>query len=202
MANTKISALSALVGSDVAQLSDVLPIVDTSATTTKKILISELSQAMLVLGTEQASTSGTSIDFTGIPAWAKRITIMFANVSMAGISSLLVQLGDAGGIETTGYKSGVADSTPNSTDSTAGMIITVSYAAAGEYSGKVVLELEDSANFTWSSTGIIVRTDTSNVRSHVSAGTKSTSAALTQVRITTSGGTDTFDAGAINILYE
>ena len=202
MANSKISALTALTGANVAQLSDVIPIVDTSVTTTKKILVSELANSMYVLGTEQASTSGASIDFTGIPAWAKRITIMFANVSMAGISSLLVQLGDAGGFEATGYKSGVVDSSPNSTDSTVGFIITVSYAAAGEYSGKVVLDLEDSANFTWSSSGIMLRTDNANVRSHISAGTKSTSAALTQVRITTTSGTDTFDAGAINISYE
>ena len=72
MADTKVSALSALTGANVAQLSDVIPIVDTSVTTTKKILVSELANAMFVLGTEQASTSGTYIDFTSIPSWVKR----------------------------------------------------------------------------------------------------------------------------------
>jgi hypothetical protein len=50
-------------------------------------------------GTAVASTSGTSIDFTSIPLWVKRITVMFAGVSTNGTSPFLVQLGDAGGIE-------------------------------------------------------------------------------------------------------
>jgi hypothetical protein len=57
----------------------------------------------IVLATAQASTSGTSIDFTGIPAGAKRITVMFSGVSLSGSASYLFQLGDAGGFETTGY---------------------------------------------------------------------------------------------------
>lgn len=202
MADTKVSALSALTGANVAQLSDVIPIVDTSVTTTKKILVSELANAMFVLGTEQASTSGTYIDFTSIPSWVKRITVMLADISTSGISALLVQIGDAGGVESTGYVSGVTNSAPNSTNSTAGFVVSVSQNAGGSYSGKVILELEDATNFTWSSTGFIARTDTGSVVSSLSVGTKSTSAALDRVRITTTGGTDTFDGGSINILYE
>ena len=57
----------------------------------------------LVLGTAQASTSGASIDFTSIPSWVKRITVMFSGVSTNGSSNWLVQLGTASGVENTGY---------------------------------------------------------------------------------------------------
>jgi hypothetical protein len=200
MADQKISALTALTGANVDQVADVLAIVDTSVTTTKKILISELAQAMLVLGTEQASTSGTSIDFTGIPAWAKEITIMFVDLSTSGTSALLVQIGDSGGIEATGYKSAASEDTGGGGSSTVGFRLSVNQIAAASYSGKVVLSMEDSSDFTWVASGFLIRTDSTTI-SHSSAGNKATSAALTQVRITTVNGTDTFDAGAINILY-
>lgn len=197
MADAKISALTALTGANVAPLSDVLPIVDTNVTTTKKILVSELSQAMFVLGTEQASTSGTAIDFTGIPAWAKEITIMFAGVSTNGTSRLWLLLGDAGGFETTGYVSGASDSAGD-TSQTAALVLVNAVLAAGTLSGRIVLSLEDSSDFTWVSSGILA---TVAGVVNVSAGYKATSAALTQIRITTANGTDTFDAGAINISY-
>ena len=69
--------------------------------------------AKIVSGTSVASTSGTSIDFTSIPSWVKRITVMFDGVSTNGTSNLQVQIGDSGGIENTGYTaaaSGVANS--------------------------------------------------------------------------------------------
>ena len=89
MADAKVSALAALTGANVAQTSDVLLIVDTSVTTDKKILVSELSLAMNINGTEQATTSGTSKDFT-IPAGARKIVIEFVGVSTNGTSNLLV----------------------------------------------------------------------------------------------------------------
>jgi len=58
----------------------------------------------LVSGTA-VTASGTSVDFTGIPSWVKRVTVMFSGVSLSGTSSYLVQLGDSGGVENTGYLS-------------------------------------------------------------------------------------------------
>jgi len=55
---------------------------------------------VIVSGTAVASTSGTSIDFTSIPSWVKRVTVMFAGVSTNGTGSYLIQIGDSGGIET------------------------------------------------------------------------------------------------------
>lgn len=199
MADVKISALTALTGANVEQAADVIPIVDTSVTTTKKILVSELAKAMLVLGTEQASTSGTSIDFTAIPAWAKKITVQLVGVSTDGSSNLLIQIGDSGGLETSGYTSGaVLTNTPASATSTAGFIVTGTNASTREQHGAVTLTLEDATNFTWVATGMV--NAAGNVC--VSAGSKSTSAALDRLSITTVNGTDNFDAGAINILYE
>jgi uncharacterized cupin superfamily protein len=155
----------------------------------------------ITLGTEQASTSGTSIDFTSIPSWVKRITIMFVGVSTNGTDAPLIQIGDSGGIEATGYLgtgSSVSGSV-GSTNYTTGFGIR-NAAAASVIHGAVTLYLEDAANFTWVASGALGLSD--SAVSFVVSGSKSLSAALDRVRITTSGGTNTFDAGAINIMYE
>ena len=201
MANQKISALTAMTGANVDQTADVLPIVDTSATTTKKILISELAQALSVLSTEQATTSGTSITFSSIPAWVKKITISLIGVSTNGTSPLLLQVGDSGGIETTGYTSR-ASNIGAATSSTSGFLLNQSISASTDTQhGMIVLCLENASSFTWSQMGILNLTGSSaNVQ--FSAGSKATSAALDRVSLTTVNGSDTFDAGAMNILYE
>ena len=156
----------------------------------------------IVSGTAQNSTSGTSIDFTGIPSWVKRITVMFSQVSTNGTSIPQIQLGDSGGFETTGYLSGGAFITTAAgvaaTTATSGFII-YSNSAGASLSGSIVLSLLGSN--TWVAQGIILQaTSTANIAQN--AGTKTLSDTLTQVRITTVNGTDTFDAGSINILYE
>ncbi len=158
----------------------------------------------IVLGTEQATTSGTAIDFTGIPAGVRRITIEFVGVSTNGTSPFIVQLGDAGGIENTGYIGAASTVTSAaaaaSASSTAGFSLNHFMRAAGVYSGVLELSLENAAAFTWVSSGNLG--DSATPEMHTSAGSKSLSAELTQLRITTAGGTAAFDAGAINISYE
>jgi hypothetical protein len=151
-----------------------------------------------VLATEQASTSGTSIDFTGIPPWAKKITVQLAGVSTNGTSALLIQIGDSGGIENTGYSSGAQVST-TLVESTAGFLATHAQVAAQATHGSITLTLEDSANFTWISSGTTLLSANGVI---TVAGSKSLSAALDRVRLTTVNGTDTFDAGGVNIIYE
>lgn len=157
----------------------------------------------LTLGTAQASTSGTSIDFTGIPSWARRVTVMFNGVSTNGTSFFLLQVG-AGSITTTGYAAGGfsiegTNATTTST-STAGFLVARAtvVAAAGTISGHVVL-----TNLTgnlWVQSGLLTRTD--NGFGTGSGGTVTLGGALDRVRITTVAGTDVFDAGSINIMYE
>ena len=153
----------------------------------------------ITLGTEQASTSGTSIDFTGIPSGVKRITIMFNGTSTSGTSPIMIQIGDSGGVETSGYNSNVSDNAA-STNSTAGFIQLTASVAAGLYRGTFVLDLEDSSDFTWIGFGNLTQDGSAKVNS--SAGGKALSATLDRVRITTVNGSDTFDAGAINISYQ
>ena len=154
----------------------------------------------ITLGTAVASTSGTSIDFTSIPSGTKRITINFAGVSTSGTSLILVQIGDSGGIENTGYISGATNDAGTRTTNTSGFVVMSAMNAAYVISGRVTLELLDAANFTWTSAGQMC--ETSSGLDGESGGSKSLSAELDRVRITTVGGTDTFDAGKINITYE
>jgi hypothetical protein len=147
--------------------------------------------SLLARATAVASTSGTSIDFTSIPSWAKRITVMYNGVSVSGTSNLQVQLGDSGGIETSGYIA-TSQSPSATTTSTSGFIFTQSSVASDLWYGQMIISAISST--AWAYTAI------SNNR--ISAGTKTLSDILTQVRITTVNGTDTFDAGSINVMWE
>ena len=152
-------------------------------------------------GTAVASTSGTSIDFTGIPSWVKRITVMFSGVSTNGTSAYLVQIGGSGGFEASSYAAGASTIQGTNatavTSSTSGFILQTAAVAASTYSGTVVLT--NVSSNTWVTTGAI---SAANGLGLFSNGTKATSTALDRVRITTVGGTDTFDAGTINIMWE
>jgi hypothetical protein len=155
------------------------------------------------IGTAVASTSGTSIDFTGIPAGARRIVVSFNGVSTNGINAITVQLGDSGGIETSGYL-GSCSYTVDAAASAAlnfvsGFVIHASGSAAMVIHGSMTLTLVDPATFTWVASGVFGRSDTAATM--VTAGSKSTSAALDRVRITADG-VNTFDAGKINIVYD
>lgn len=153
------------------------------------------------LGTEQASTSGTSITFTGIPAGTKRIAIMFIGVSVSGTSRPIVRLGDAGGPETSGYVTvsvTLISNTTNEVSSTDGFHLSGA-AATNLYSGQMILNLENAATFTWAASHVMALTG--NVGVVAGGGTKSLSAELDRVIVTTVNGTDTFDAGLINISY-
>lgn len=156
----------------------------------------------ITLGTKQASTSGTSIDFTGIPSWAKRITVNFVGVSINGSDWIQIQIGDSGGIEASGYSGGnVALSGDGLSPATSIFAFLVALVgAAGVVHGTVVLNLQDASGFTWCSHGNLSDSATSFM--NVSAGSKSLSAVLDRLRITTNSGTATFDAGSINISYE
>ena len=155
-------------------------------------------------GTAVASTSGTSIDFTSIPSWVKRITVNFGNVSVSGSAVVMVQLGDSGGVETTGYDSnvtttvGVNAGTYTKTSTTAGIELAYDSGNATLYAGCLTWNLIGSNLWCCS----FVLSANNDARMFYGAGTKTLSATLDRVRITTTNGTDTFDAGTVNIMYE
>ena len=153
----------------------------------------------IVSGTAVASTSGTSIDFTSIPSWVKRVTVMFNGVSTSGTSNYLVRIG-SGSVDTTGYSSsGLTQNAGGGltapSDST-GFITLAPQTAASACSGAMTI-LNVSGNI-WISSGAV----SGGTYGQVSGGTKTLAGTLDRVRITTVNGTDTFDAGSINILYE
>jgi hypothetical protein len=147
------------------------------------------------------TASGTSVDFTSIPSWVRRITVMFDGVSLSGTSNYLIQLGDSGGIETTGYLSFScrigASSLAGGANSTAGFVVNSPVTSTDVISGQMTISNLNSN--IWTEQGMF----TSNVTNLMpSGGSKTLSAALDRIRITTVNGTDTFDAGTINILFE
>lgn len=158
--------------------------------------------AGFTLGTEQATTSGTAFNFGSIPSGTKMIIIQFVGVSLSGTDDILVRIGDSGGIETSGYVSTSAlyESAPavTMTSSTAGFV-WVNDSGTRAYHGTMILTLEDAAGFTWSAGHNGASTSGGNATIS-GGGTKSLSAELTQLTITRSG-TNTFDAGAVNIMY-
>jgi hypothetical protein len=155
---------------------------------------------VLVSGTAVASTSGTSIDFTSIPAGVRRITVMFNGVSSNGASSFQIQIG-SGSVTTTGYVSSSAFiySAPAVGTATTGFLMF--YNSAGyAYYGTITLCLL-SGN-TWVSNHTLGNTTTTSAVISGGGISPALGGVLDRVRITTVNGTDTFDAGSINILYE
>lgn len=147
-------------------------------------------------GTAVATTSGTSIDFTGIPATAKRITVMFGGVSTNGTSIPIIQIG-AGSVQNTGYTayamggSGNISSTIGFPLVQAGNIATLMY-------GSLVL-VNPSGNL-WVETMCVTESGFSIASQ--GAGGVTLGSVLDRLRLTTTNGTDTFDAGSVNIMWE
>jgi hypothetical protein len=151
------------------------------------------------LATPVATTSGTTIDFTSIPSGTKSISIAFSGVGTNGASPLLVQIGDSGGIETSGYL-GTAERTGDTwTNPTTGFGMGSDFGTVVVFQGIAHLILLDSATYTWSYSCAMGRSDQYAFHG---AGAKSLSAELDRVRITATNGSDAFTVGKINIQYE
>ncbi len=161
-----------------------------------------------VLATEQNTTSGTSIDFTGIPSGVKQITMNLIGVSVDTTIQLALQIGDSGGIENTGYTWGAFTTSTAITSTDAGataasfkLMASVSGNAVDTYSGQLILSLENASTNTWTLSGFLVSSN-ATTRMDICTGSKATSAVLDRVRLTTSSGTANFDAGKVNIQYQ
>ena len=157
--------------------------------------------SVITSGTSQASTSGTSIDFTGIPSWVKRITVMFNGVSTNGTSVVQIQLGTSSGIENTGYlgSSSTIQTTVTTGVNSTGLNIMNGIADWVTFYGQMVISLLNGNTYVSSH---VAGNSNTIPTTFLGGGTKALAGALTQLRVTTANGTDTFDAGSINILYE
>jgi hypothetical protein len=153
------------------------------------------------LGTPVNTTSGTSIDITGIPSGVRQITVMFSGVSIDATStSAIVQLGDSGGIETNDYlgaytRAGGAINT----QFTSGFVVFDSTNTAFTYQGLLILNLQNSSTNTWAGSSVLAMSNAAQTA--LGAGTKALTGVLDRIRLTTLSGTAAFDAGQINISY-
>jgi len=156
-------------------------------------------------GTNPFPSSGgpTSVDFTGIPSWVKRITIMLQGVSTNSSAGLRIQIG-AGSVQTSAYL-GAAATTPaggatSGNNFSSGFDVTPgAQSASSVHDGIVTLVALNSSNI-WVMSSSIGREDA--VAAAYGGGKVTASGTLDRVRVTTTSGTDTFDAGSVNILYE
>lgn len=151
----------------------------------------------LIQEASQATTSGTFKDFTGIPSWAKKVTVLVNGVSTNGTAQVGIQLGTSAGIETTGYTGAINDGfsgslaysnafldNSGSTASTRHFVYTLTLVGSNTWLCQVVGAFSNAAG------------------GRFGAGTKTLSGTLDRVRLMTNNGTDTFDAGSFNIIYE
>lgn len=149
----------------------------------------------IIADTVQAATSGTAIDFSSLPAAIKRITVTFDAVSSSGSSGWLVQIGDSGGLETTGYTS-MSSNRVNDLTSTSGFVMRIRSSAELKSGHMILTRITGN---TWVASHVTTGVDISCY----GGGRKDLTADLDRLRITTVNGTDTFDAaGQINIMYE
>lgn len=194
--------INASTSSGLIQTADTSGTLELQSNGTIQLTVSSTgAYGQLKSGTAVASTSGTSIDFTSLPSWVKRITVMLNGVSTNGSSILQIQLGDSGGIENTSYLGSAVniDGVIGGTGNSAGFLLSDANSAASTMIGIATITLLGANAWAFSFNGTLGTGSGNNV---VSAGSKTLSDTLDRIRITTVNGTDAFDAGSINILYE
>jgi hypothetical protein len=158
-----------------------------------------------VYSTLQSPTSGTTVDFTGIPSLARRITVMFRELDPSTTGgSLQIQLGVSGVPETTdyvgafGYSNGGGGAGAGTWSS--GMVVGIGDNASGiTYNGSTILTRLSASSNIWVSQSIV--TDRVGETLVVSAaGSKSLAGTLNMIRVLITSGT--FSSGSVNVMYE
>jgi hypothetical protein len=171
-----------------------------AGSTTQSLVAVSGTLAPIVSGTTITLTNQTAPDFTGIPSWVKRITVMFNGVGVSSTGNLLVQLGDSGGYETTGYASSmtyVVNATAATSNTSTGFLAGNGGASVYRYSG--ALTLTTLGSNVW--VGACNFNDNVSTRAFFGSGSKTLSDTLTSLRLFVDG-TQQFNAGTVNILYE
>jgi|LakMenEpi03Aug12_release.lakeMendotaPanAssembly.Ray.scaffolds.fasta_scaffold30046_3 hypothetical protein len=203
-----VIAANAVTATSVATDAIITAKIQNDAVTTAKILNANVTPAKLsqpfTAGTVQATTSGTEKDFA-IPAWAKRIRVLLNGVSLSGTLQPRIRVGAASTPATSGYNG--AGSVSVTTTSAAATLsggfdvyLNVAGATGDIYYGAMELSQVDATNNIWVASGVF---SCSAGRTHVTAGSITLAGALNIVRVMSTGaGTDAFDAGSVNVLYD
>jgi hypothetical protein len=176
-----------------------------NAVTTAKLLDANVTPAKLsqplTIATKQATTSGTSITFASIPSWVSTIRLVLQGVSTSGTAVLRTRLGTGGSPVTSGYislNSVLAGGAQTQNSATAGFDLGGT-SAASVYNGFLTLSLIDAATNFWACQGVILQ---DNNNQHILGGHISLAGSLDRVILTTANGTDAFDAGSANVIYQ
>jgi hypothetical protein len=192
-----------VLGDTSGSISIVAPAV--AGTNTQTLLAATGTLSPFNSGTAQTAppTVPQYFEFTSIPSWVRRVTVMFRGISTNGTSPPQLQLGTSGGIVSTGYlgSNSIVTPSPASALFTSGFGIgvnTSNWSGAVVIHGTITLTLQTGNN--WTCAGSVGRSDAAST--YLTNGSLALSDTLTQIRITTVGGSDTFDAGSINLLYE
>lgn len=200
-----------VVGSARASTSVITPIVSEYASgggvtvagvLCKNSQVDPSNRIITAYGAQTGTGSNTAFNFTSIPSWVKRITVIFSSVSTNGTSSITIRLGTASGVETTSYTSvasNIAASTVGSTNNTSGFTLGTNL-ASDIISGMLILN-QINTNI-WVGNGFF---STSTPLTTVVSGTKTVAATLDRIQVTTiaSPAVDTFDTSSvINVFYE
>lgn len=157
-----------------------------------------------IVSGSKVTLSGTATPInTTIPSWVKRITLSIQGLSSSGTADYQVQIG-SGSYTSTGYTSysNEVSSTGGPTTSSSGFVIRNNEGAAQLNYGHMVLTLHDAASNTWvASHSLGGNNSSTKYFGLLGGGVVALSGVLDRLQIT-AGGTDTFDAGSVNILYE
>jgi hypothetical protein len=175
-------------------------IADGSVSTAAKIADNIITPAKLtqkITLVAAVTVSGTSVDFTDIPSWVNRITVALDAVSTNGTSPVCLQIGTSSGFESSGYDGLASNQAPTTASYSVGFLLNPLEAAANTRSGHAILTKANGNRWVFSST-----TQISVGNLAMSAGAKTLAGTLDRLRLTTNGGTATFDAGSINIIFE
>ncbi|QIG73090.1 putative phage tail fiber protein [Rhizobium phage RHph_N3_19] len=146
------------------------------------------------------SASGTTPDLTvtGIPSWAKKITILMQDLSSNGSSNFTLRIGPSSGVETTGYVSGTDG---GASGTTAFILFGGTASTTAVHHGIATLGLSNPGGNTWVFASTMVRTTTA-ISGQTSAGYKSLAGSLSHISIVTGNGTDLLDNGGMTVMYE
>ena len=196
------TTINASTSSGLVQTADTSGILELQSNGSTKMTVTGTGVYGSLVSSVAQTASGTAVNFLDIPSWVKRITVMFDGVSTNGTSNIQLQLGDSGGIEATGYVGGSNyinnAGTGSGNTNTTGYVVSFQVAATNVFNGIGTIVFLTGNTWVYQSNFY----DSANTKLSISAGSKTLSATLDRIRITTVNGTDTFDAGTINIMYE
>jgi hypothetical protein len=155
--------------------------------------------APLISGTAQAA-SGPTVSFTGIPSWAKRITVLLSAITTVASGTPAIRAG-AGSYEATGYESINSNIQTSTAASSASVNTSWDLVTAGNstytYTGNIVITKVTGTTYT-----ICSQLRFNTTLSTFTTGYKTFSGNISQLQLCMSTGTDTFNGGTINVMYE